>query len=113
MAGTHLSFIVFLVVGGPLAARFPRVVLWHLGAIAATAAVNLSGSDCPLTTWEKFFLVQAGQQPYENGFISHYLVEPVHAAGIDGSVNLVILGAWILPTTCAYLLFARRNTIRE
>jgi hypothetical protein len=47
--------------------------------------------------------------PYETGFISHYLVEPFHPAGIDGRVNLVLLGAWMIPTAIAYALPSRHG----
>ena len=109
----HLFFIVFLVVGGPLARRFPRLLKWHLAAAGVTVLVSLTNSPCPLTVWEKHFLALAGEQPYETGFIEHYLVEPVHPAGIDAQVNLVLLAAWIVPTAYAYLsLWAHRPRVR-
>ena len=101
-AAAHLLFIGFIVAGGPLACLMPRLLKWHLGAVGVAAAINLSGADCPLTVWEKHFLRQAGEQPYESGFVSHYLVEPIHPAGIDGRVNLMILAAWMIPTAFAY-----------
>ena len=112
MAVTHLAFIAFLVVGGLLARRMPRLIKWHLGAIGATVAINLTGSECPLTVWEKHFLTQAGREPYESGFISHYLVEPIYPAGIDGRVNLMILAAWMVPTAFAYWGFLRSRPPR-
>ena len=107
-AGSHFAFIAFLVVGGPAGRRWPRLVPVHVAAIAATAAINLSGSDCPLTVAEKHLVRRAGREPYEGGFISHYLVEPVHPTGIDGRVNLVLLSAWMVPTTVVYLAPRRR-----
>ena len=104
----HLSFIGFVVAGGPLARLMPRLAKWHLGAIVVTVVINLTGSDCPLTVWEKHFLRQAGEEPYESGFISHYLVEPVYPAGIDGRVNLLLLAAWMIPTAFAYYGCGRR-----
>ena len=112
MVVTHLAFIVFLVAGGLLACRMPRLMKWHLGAIGVTIVINLTGSDCPLTVWEKHFLAQAGREPYESGFVSHYLVEPVFPAGIDGRVNLMILAAWMVPTAFAYRRFLRSRPAR-
>ena len=109
----HLSFIVFLVAGGPLARRFPSLLKWHLGVVGLTIVINVTGSPCPLTVWEKHFLALAGEQPYEKGFIEHYLVEPVHPAGIDAQVNLVLVAAWVVPSAVAYLsLWARRPRFR-
>ena len=112
MAVTHLAFIAFLIAGGPLARRMPRLMKWHLGAIGVTVAINLARADCPLTVWEKHFLTRAGREPYESGFISHYLVEPIYPAGIDGRVNLMILAAWMVPTAFAYRGFLRSRPAR-
>lgn len=102
MAGSHLAFVVFLIAGGFLAWRRPKLVKWHVGAIAAAAIVNITGSDCPLTVWEKWLVRQAGSEPYETGFISHYLVEPIYRPGINGRVNLVLLGCLVVPITVSY-----------
>ncbi len=102
VAASHLSYIVFLLVGGFMAKRWPRLMKWHLGAIGAAGVVNLTGSDCPLTVWEKRLLRQAGREPYETGFVSNYLVEPVYPPGITGRVNLVILVTLTVPITVSY-----------
>jgi hypothetical protein len=109
VAATHFAFVAFLVGGGPLGRRYPRVRPAHLAAIAATVAINLTGSDCPLTSWETRLLRSSGREPYERGFISHYLVEPFHPAGIDGRVNLVLLSAWMVPTAISYRTWPRRK----
>ncbi len=102
VAGSHLAYVAFLIVGGFLAWRKPKLVKWHVGAIVAAAVVNITGSDCPLTVWEKWFLRQAGHEPYETGFISHYLVEPIYRPGINGRVNFVLLASLIVPITISY-----------
>lgn len=112
MVALHMSFIAFLVVGGPLSRLAPALMRWHWGVVVVTVVINLSGSDCPLTVWEKHFLRSAGREPYDSGFISHYLVEPIYPPGIDGRVNLVLLGAWIIPTAWAYGRFARPSPRR-
>ena len=99
----HLAFIAFLVVGGFTGRRSAGMRLAHLAAVAITVAINLSGSDCPLTVAENRLREAGGAAPYETGFVSHYLVEPFHPAGINGTINLLILVAWMLPTATAYL----------
>lgn len=101
VAASHLSYIAFLLVGGFMAKRWPKLMKWHLGAIGVAAVVNITGSDCPLTVWEKWFLRQAGREPYESGFVSNYLVEPVYPPGITGRVNSVILLVLAVPITVA------------
>jgi hypothetical protein len=108
VALTHFAFIAFLIAGGPIGLRYARARPVHVAAIATALAINLTGSDCPLTVLEKRMLQAGGHRVYEGGFISHYLVEPVHPAGIDGRINLLLLSAWIVPTAAAYALRARR-----
>jgi len=108
-AFVHLVFIAFLVAGGPAGRRWPRLVPAHAAAVAATVAVNLSHRPCPLTVAEKELARRAGRTPYDGGFVSHYLVEPIRPSGIDGRVDLVLVGAWIVPTSLAYLAMGRRR----
>lgn len=90
-----------------MARRWRWLIKWHVAAIGIAVAINLTGSECPLTVWEKHFLRLAGETPYESGFISHYLVEPIYPAGMDGRANLMLLAAWMIPTALAY-----RKTVR-
>ena len=107
MAASHLAYIVFLLVGGFAAKRRPKLMKWHLAAFAAAGLVNVTGSDCPLTAWEKWFLRRAGREPYETGFASHYLVEPFYSKGITGRVNSVILLTLVIPVLVSYWRLAR------
>ena len=102
MALSHLAYIVFLLVGGFAAKRRPKLMKWHLAAFGAAGLVNITGSDCPFTVWEKWFLCRAGREPYESGFASYYLVEPFYPRGITGRVNSVILAALVIPVTVSY-----------
>ena len=108
VALTHFAFVAFLISGGPISRRFSRVRPVHIATIAITAAINLTASDCPLTVLEMNLLRASGRVPYDTGFISHYFVEPFHPSGIDGRVNLVLLGAWMVPTALAYGIRSHR-----
>ena len=48
----HLAFIVFVVLGGWLALRWPRVVWVHLPAVVWGIFIELTGGICPLTPLE-------------------------------------------------------------
>ena len=50
----HLSFIVFVVCGGFLAWRWPRLIWVHLPAAAWGTAIELFHWTCPLTPLEKW-----------------------------------------------------------
>lgn len=108
VALTHFAFVAYLITGGPISRRFPQLRSTHIATIAITAAINLTGSDCPLTVLETRLLRASGRVPYDTGFISHYFVEPFHPSGINGRVNLVLLGAWMIPTALAYAMRPHR-----
>ena len=109
VALTHMAIVGFLIAGGLLARRFPRLRPAHLATIAIIVGVNLTDSDCPLTMLEMKLLRADGRVPYDTGFISHYFVEPFHPAGINGRVNLVLLCVWMIPTAFAYAMPSRHH----
>lgn len=111
IALVHGLGIVSLIAGAPPAARRPRLMKWYLLVLAPTAVINLAGQPCPLTVWEKDFWRLAGETPYRGGFVSHYFVEPFHAAGLrpgDETVLLIAVATWCL----LWLLYAAVRHLR-
>jgi hypothetical protein len=109
VAVLHLAAILFAVSGALLAWRWPRLLWAHVTLFALIAAINLTGSDCPVTTLEKHLRHLGGERPYTDGFIAHYLVGPLHPAGITPTVNVVIYTVIVLPTVVGYLGLAVRH----
>ena len=87
VAVSHLSLIGFLLAGGFVARRHPRVTKAHLVALAATAGIYGGGFDCPLTDWEKGLRRLAGDEVYAGGYLEHYLVAPCHPAGMNPAIG--------------------------
>jgi hypothetical protein len=108
MAVVHGAFVVALVGGGIAVVRNPRAWRLHVLTIACTTAVAGAGADCPMTVLEARFRARAGWASHETGFISHYLIEPWHPAGITRPVRAGIIAAWIVPNVAAYGWLARR-----
>ncbi len=70
----HALFVAFVVLGGLLAFRWPRVA-WAQLACAAYGFLNeVVGWVCPLTPLENRFRALAGEPGYSGGFIRHYLL---------------------------------------
>lgn len=113
VAATHLLVILAVLAGGLLAWRW-RGLLWvHVPLALTVAAVNLSGAECPLTALELALREQGGRPGYPGGFIEHYLVTPVHPAGITPAVQVGIYVAVLAPNLLAYArLLARSGTGR-
>lgn len=99
---THLGFVAFLVAGGFLARRRPGVTRAHLGALVVSAAIYGGGLDCPLTDLEKSLRARAGAAVYPDGFISHYLVSPIHPGGMTETIGIGLFGAVVALTALAY-----------
>jgi hypothetical protein len=83
----HFTFIVFVIGGGLLVRRFPRLLWLHLACAAWGSYVALSGSICPLTPLENYFAERAGRAGYEGGFIERYLVPIVYPEGLTPAVQ--------------------------
>ncbi len=102
VALSHLSLIGFVLAGGFVARRHPRVTKAHLATLAATAGVYAAGLDCPLTDWEKGLRRLAGDEVYAGGYLEHYLVSPFHPAGMNPVIGLAILAVAVGATAVAY-----------
>ncbi|MFD7656843.1 DUF2784 domain-containing protein [Actinosynnema sp. NPDC059797] len=95
----HFGVLGFLVVGGFLAWRWPRVAYFHAAMAAWGLLVVLFPIPCPLTWLENTFREAAGQEPLAVGFIDTYIdgvLYPDSAARlVQVLVALVVLGSWV------------------
>jgi len=66
-----------MLTGSLLALRWPRVLWLHVPVSLAILGLYLTGSDCPLTTWELALREGAGEPGYRGGFLGHYITEPM------------------------------------
>lgn len=99
----HLAFVVFLLAGGFLAWRWPALLKVHVPAVLTSAALALAGLDCPLTDLEKWLRTQGGVPTYEDGFIAHYLVEPLTGGGITPTLRMGLRISTVAVVLLAYL----------
>jgi hypothetical protein len=84
----HLGFILFVVSGALLVARWRRLLPVHLAAAAWGFLVEASGAVCPLTWVELGFRRLAGEAGYEGGFIDHYLLPLIYPAGLTRELQI-------------------------
>jgi hypothetical protein len=109
----HLSFILFVAVGGLFALRWPRLAWAHLPSAAWGALIELRGWICPLTPLENSLRRSAGEAVYENGFIDHYVVPLVYPPGLTREVQIAlgiaVLGVNALVYGALLLRHRRRN----
>ncbi len=109
VAAVHLALIGFLLAGGALALWRPHLVRWHLPVVAGVALVNRIGASCPLTLLENRLRILAGLPPHSDGVVAHYLIRPVHSAGITPDVELLIYAVVVLAVGAPYAELLRRR----
>jgi len=86
----HLGFLLFVVLGGLLVRRWPRVAWLHLPAVAWGAWTEFAGVICPLTPLENHFRRLGGQRGYQGGFIEHYVTGTLYPEGLTREIQLVL-----------------------
>ena len=90
VAIVHFAFILFVIVGGVLVLRWPRLALVHIPAAIWGALIEFAGWYCPLTNLENYFLRRAGLAGYTEGFVAHYLFAIIYPAGLTRGLEVAI-----------------------
>lgn len=103
----HLVFIIFVLFGGLLLLRWPRLVWLHLPAIIWAVFIELAGWVCPLTPLENFLRMHAGLGEYQGDFIWRYLLPLIYPAGLTPNVQLLLAGVVIVFNLVIYALVLR------
>ncbi|MFC4932916.1 DUF2784 domain-containing protein [Massilia sp. GCM10023247] len=98
----HLAFVLFVVFGAALVARWPRLALLHLPAVAWGVFVELTGRACPLTALENGLRLRAGLEGYAESFIEHYLLALLYPGGLTREVQLALAAAVALVNLLLY-----------
>ena len=96
----HLTFILFVLLGGLLALKWRPLIWLHLPAAAWGVAVEVFHLPCPLTRWENLLRQLAGQGGYGGGFIEHYILTLIYPAGLTPQIQLG-LGALVFTINIA------------
>lgn len=113
----HLAFVAFVVAGGLLVLRRPRLAWLHLPAVAWGAYAELTAMVCPLTPLENHFRHRAGTGGgggggYVGGFVEHYVMPVLYPAGLTPE-HQVWLGVLVVGLNAvvygALLVHARRR----
>ena len=109
----HAAFILFVMLGGLLAWRWPRMAWIHLPAAIWGAFIELAGGACPLTGLENALLAEAGLAGYGTGFIEHYLLGAIYPAELTKTIQAA-LGAFVIVVNLAiYTVAVRRFRRRQ
>ena len=105
----HTMFVLFVVCGGLVVLRWPRLAWFHLPAAVWGVLIEFGGWICPLTDLENHWRRKAGATGYGGSFIQHHLEPLFYPLGLTmGSQVLLGLSA-LLVNLAAYRCLWRRH----
>jgi Protein of Unknown function (DUF2784) len=97
--GLHFAFLIYVVFGGFLAWRWPRMIWPHLAGAAWGAGIVLGVLQCPLTDAENWARSQAGDAVPAAGFIDRFVENVVYPEEYTGLLQataaVIVVGSWI------------------
>lgn len=112
VVGLHFLFVLFVVLGGLLVLRWPRLAYVHIPAAVWGAAIEFAGWICPLTPLEQWLRRQAGEAAYSGGFIEHYILPVLYPSALTRDIQLV-LGFGVLAVNLAIYAYVLRRANRS
>jgi hypothetical protein len=86
----HLAFVLWVVLGGIAALRWPKLAWAHLPAAAWGAAIEFGGWICPLTYLENHLRLLGGGAAYRGGFVDRYILHILYPQGLTRGTQIVL-----------------------
>ena len=86
----HLIFILFVVFGGLFFFIFSKIVYIHLPALIWGIYIELTGSICPLTHLENWFLNKGELSTYSSSFIQNYLLPIIYPQNLTSKIQIYL-----------------------
>jgi len=109
----HLAFVVFVLLGGLLVGRRPRVAWLHVPAVAWGAWVEFAGWPCPLTPLENWLRTKGGAAAYGSSFVEHYLLPVLYPALLSRELQWVLGTIVFVVNALLYVVVLRRHSLRQ
>ena len=100
----HLIFILFVVFGGLFFFIFSKIVYIHLPALIWGIYIELTGSTCPLTHLENWFLDKGELSTYSSSFIQNYLLPIIYPQNLTSKIQIYLGIGLIIINVLIYLL---------
>jgi hypothetical protein len=109
----HFLFIAFVVCGGLLVIRWPRIAFVHLPAAVWGAVVEIFGWVCPLTPLENHFHLLAGKSSYSGDFIARYLMPVIYPENLTATIQQVFGGLVIIINLIFYIIAIQKERLHK
>ena len=108
----HMGFVIFVVLGGLLVLRRPRMAWLHLPAAVYGTLLEFAGWVCPLTPLENRLRALGGEAGYAGSFVERYLMPVLYPPGLGRNTQWVLGGLVIAINVVIYALVIRRRQRR-
>ena len=108
----HAAFVLFVVAGGLLVLRWPKLAWVHVPAAVWAAYVEFTGRICPLTPLEVALRRNAGDAGYAGGFIEHYVVLLMYPDGLTRDTQTMLGVLVVVINVLVYAAAAMRGRRR-
>lgn len=109
----HLAFVLFVVFGGLLAIRRPRLAWVHLPAAAWGVWVEFAGWLCPLTPLENWLRERGGGQVYASSFVERYIIPTLYPEALSRELQWLLGGFVVAVNVAVYLIVLRLRARRR
>ena len=107
VAIVHFAFVLFVVLGGLLVLRWPRLVWLHLPAAIWGVLIEVGGWHCPLTFLENALRRRAGLAGYSDGFVAHYIFGLIYPQGLTRAMQFAIAAFVLIVNASVYFRLIR------
>ncbi|GAB3717085.1 DUF2784 domain-containing protein [Nocardiopsis nanhaiensis] len=105
----HMAFLVYVVIGGFIAWRWPRTFWTHLPCAAYALGIAVIGWHCPLTYVEDWGREMAGQSGLPDaGFMEHYLADVIYPAEHELTMRILV-GVCVAISWIGLIYFHRKR----
>jgi hypothetical protein len=106
----HLAFVAFVLFGGLLVLRQPKLACLHLPAFAWGVLVQSADWICPLTPLENHLRVLGGQAVYSGGFIERIVSPLLYPEPLTRETRYVLAAVVVAINVLMYArLIARKH----
>jgi hypothetical protein len=109
----HFAFVLFVILGGFLVARWRRVMPFHLAAAVWAALIEFSGWTCPLTPLENQLRAKSGSDGYDSDFVAHYILPILYPEGLTRETQITLGAMVIVINLGIYAWVLRHKTGRD
>ena len=105
----HFLFIAFVLGGGLLVLRWPRLAWLHVPAVVWGVVVESMHWVCPLTPLENHWRALAGASTYSGDFIERYCLAIIYPTGLTPRIQLLLAGVVLVLNGVVYAVLLRAH----